>query len=320
MQEIIVYDSNGNSLPPLVQWDKNVSVQFPDLEIDGTPRVHFFTNDMEESYVVIPETAANNRLTAKIPNVLLTQHHTITGYLNTTNNEEVKSIYGFRISIRRAPKPSDYIYDHTPDYISLEAVQKECQEYALTAAREAADAAENADRSALFASAAKDSELNAADSQKAAERESVNAAASAANAKASADSSQDAYLKSQSYAVGTDGTVRENDQLDNAKYYFEQVLHVAQGLQGALLPMGTLPFSELAELTDERKKPGYMYNISDSFTTDESFKDGANYQYPEGTNVYYTADGYWDCLAGTFLTADNFEEITDEYLDGLFIP
>ena len=82
--------------------------------------------------------------------------------------------------------------------------------------------------------------------------------------------------------------------------------------------MGTITFAELSELAQEMKKSGYMYNISDSFTTDDSFKDGPSYVYPAGTNVYYTADGYWDCLAGTFLTPENFEEITDEYIDGLF--
>ena len=54
MQEIMVYDLNGNSLSTLVQWDKNVGVQFIGIEINETARVHFFTNDMEEAYVVVP--------------------------------------------------------------------------------------------------------------------------------------------------------------------------------------------------------------------------------------------------------------------------
>ena len=318
MQEIMVYDLNGNSLSTLVQWDKNVGVQFIGIEINETARVHFFTNDMEEAYVVVPEIISDQILTASIPNVLLTQCKTITGYVNLTNQEEIKSIYGFRINVRKAPKPSNYIYDNTPDYISLETVLGECREYARSADQKANDAAISAENSAKASAAAKESEQNAAASKETAVNEATKAAASAASAKNSENDAQSYSLQAKSYAVGTDGAVREDDNLDNAKYYFEQASLIVQGLKGALLPMGTITFAELSELSQEMKKSGYMYNISDSFTTDETFKDGPSCVYPAGTNVYYTVDGYWDCLAGMFLTPENFEEITDEYIDGLF--
>lgn len=318
MQEIMVYDLNGNSLSSLVQWDKNVRIQLIGVEINQTARVHFFTNDMQEAYVVVPEIISDKVLTANIPNVLLTQYHTITGYINITSNDEIKSIYGFRISIRKAPRPSNYVYDNTPDYVNLEHVLDQCREYAQSAENKANDASTSADNSAKAAAAAKQSEQNAANSNEEAGRKAENAAASAVAAEKSADDAQTYALQSKSYAVGTDGAIRENDHLDNAKYYYDQVSHVLQGLKGALLPMGTISFSELSELPDEMKKAGYMYNISDSFTTNESFKDGASHKYPAGTNVYYTIDGYWDCFVGTFLTADDFEEITDEYIEELF--
>lgn len=98
----------------------------------------------------------------------------------------------------------------------------------------------------------------------------------------------------ESYAVG-DTDFRDNEATDNAKYYYQQAKQITNGLAGALLPMGTVTFSELSAQT---KEAGYMYNISDDFTSDSTFKDGGNIKYPAGTNVYYTADGYWDCLAG----------------------
>lgn len=104
---------------------------------------------------------------------------------------------------------------------------------------------------------------------------------------------------SKSYAVGTANEIRENDSIDNSKYYYEQIRTISNGLQGVLLPMGTITFSELQNQT---ANSGYMYNISDEFITDETFKDGSGYIYPAGTNVYYTADGYWDCLSGTMVT------------------
>lgn len=103
---------------------------------------------------------------------------------------------------------------------------------------------------------------------------------------------------SKSYAVGTEGSIRENDALDNARYYKEQAERIAEGLKGSLLPMGTIAFADLPDTAGT----GYMYNISDEFTTSERFKEGTGNRIPAGTNVYYTADGFWDCMAGSPVT------------------
>ncbi len=100
-----------------------------------------------------------------------------------------------------------------------------------------------------------------------------------------------------SYAVGdTDHRVGEN--VDNAKYYYQQAKQISEGL-GGLIPMGTIAFDDLHLQT---KVAGYMFNISDEFVSDSTFKDGGDIRYPTGTNVYYTADGYWDCLSGSLLS------------------
>ena len=100
-----------------------------------------------------------------------------------------------------------------------------------------------------------------------------------------------------SYAVGdTDHRVGEN--VDNAKYYYQQAKQISEGL-GGLIPMGTIAFDYLHLQT---KVAGYMFNISDEFVSDSTFKDGGDIRYPTGTNVYYTADGYWDCLSGSLLS------------------
>lgn len=89
----------------------------------------------------------------------------------------------------------------------------------------------------------------------------------------------------------------------NAYNYYLQAEAIVNGLNGAFLPMGTIMYSELASLKESGTvAAGYLYNISDNFTTDETFKMGAGVEYEAGTNVYYTADGYWDCLAGATVT------------------
>lgn len=110
--------------------------------------------------------------------------------------------------------------------------------------------------------------------------------------------SYDNALLSQSYAIGETG-LRTNEDTENAKYYYNQTKIAINDMNGRFLPMGTIQFSELQSV---EKDVGYVYHISDSFVTDDTFKCGAGVSYNIGTNVYYTADGYWDCFVGDLLT------------------
>lgn len=70
---------------------------------------------------------------------------------------------------------------------------------------------------------------------------------------------------------------------------------MASAASGAIFPMGTITFANLPS----SPVVGYLYNISDDFTTDSRFKEGSGVYYPAGSNVYYTSDGYWDVMAGS---------------------
>lgn len=164
------------------------------------------------------------------------------------------------------------------------------------AAKASQDAAEASQTAAEQSKDAAKASQTAAEKAKTAAAGSASAAASSATAAAaSAKNVEDMSNLAESYAVGGTDT-RPNEDADNAKYYYEQAKGISQGLAGALLPMGTVRF---AELSSQTKEPGYMYNISDAFTTDGTFNEGPGHAYPAGTNVYYTAEGKWDCLAGT---------------------
>lgn len=161
------------------------------------------------------------------------------------------------------------------------------------------NSATNANNAKQYADSASSSAASASASASTASQEAASASTSASNAATSATNSKTYSDLSKSYAVGTNGSIRTNDNSDNAKYYYEQAKAISEGLNGALLPMGTITFSNLAIQT---KQIGYMYNISDSFTTTSDFKEGAGIKYPAGTNVYWTGDGKWDCLAGVMVT------------------
>lgn len=114
-----------------------------------------------------------------------------------------------------------------------------------------------------------------------------------------AESAADSATKAQSYAVGGTGS-RDGEDSDNAKYYYQQAKDVSEGLKGGLQPHGTVAFADLPALADV--STGWMFNISDEFTTTDDFKEGAGNVIPAGANIYKTSDEKWDVLAGTPVT------------------
>lgn len=174
-------------------------------------------------------------------------------------------------------------------------------------------AAKSATAAAASESNAKASETSASQSAATAASEAASASQSASTAtdkaniatqKASeiigkAESAAESATKAQSYAVGGTGS-REGEDSDNAKYYYQQAKDVSEGLKGGLQPHGTVAFADLPALADV--STGWMFNISDEFTTTDDFKEGAGNVIPAGANIYKTSDEKWDVLAGTPVT------------------
>ena len=190
-----------------------------------------------------------------------------------------------------------------------------------TAAKKSEDNAKASETAAAkSATAAEASESNAKVSETSASQSAATATSEAASASQSAstatdkaniatqkateiigkaESAADSATKAQSYAVGGTGS-REGEDSDNAKYYFEQVKDVSEAIKGGLQPRGTVAFADLPALADV--STGWMFNISDEFTTTDDFKEGAGNVIPAGANIYKTSDEKWDVLAGTPVT------------------
>lgn len=62
---------------------------------------------------------------------------------------------------------------------------------------------------------------------------------------------------------------------------------VSAALTSAIVPKGTVAFASLP--TPAKANLGYMYNVSDAFTTDARFVEGAGKKYAAGANVYVVA-------------------------------
>lgn len=80
------------------------------------------------------------------------------------------------------------------------------------------------------------------------------------------------------------------------------------GLPSAIVPKGTKTFSQLAPSTDlAAANVGFMWNISDAFTTTADFAEGAGKSVPAGANVYVANVGTaaepsykYDIFAGVY--------------------
>lgn len=156
---------------------------------------------------------------------------------------------------------------------------------------------------------AKTSEDKALVSEQNAKTSESNASSSETNAKASETIAVNNANLAKSYAVGGTG-IRENEDSNNAQYYYGLAKSIVEGINNAFVPMGTISFAELATV---EKTAGFTYNISDDFTTNDTFKEGAGKAYTAGVNVYYTADGYWDCFGGSASPVATVDEVK-EYL------
>lgn len=112
------------------------------------------------------------------------------------------------------------------------------------------------------------------------------------------DTNNSQYWADQAWDYASLSGVHKSDaakSAESAKGYLDTIESIVDGLENGFIPMGTISFSELATAN---KATGYVYNISDNFTTDDTFREGSGKLYTAGTNVYYTADNKWDCFAG----------------------
>ena len=251
---------------------------------------------------------------------------------NIRENENMdNSKYYSRLSKSYAVGDADYIRENedvdNAKYYSEQSSKssdaaKVSEDNALESEQKAKASEENAYASESAAKASEDnalaSEQKAKASEDAAKASEENALASEQKALASeqnAKASENAAKASEENAKTSEDNAKTSE--DNAKTsetkaydYCETVKSILDGLNSGFIPMGTISFSELA--TSE-KITGFTYNISDDFVTDETFKEGAGKTYTAGTNVYYTADNYWDCFGGSASPTASVDEVK-EYL------
>lgn len=92
---------------------------------------------------------------------------------------------------------------------------------------------------------------------------------------------------------------------------------ISSAVAGVYTPKGSIAFASLPTAAAGNK--GWVYNVSDAFTTTAAFVEGAGHSYGAGTNVVCVDAGSgsykWDVLAGTIdlteLTANEVQTLWD---------
>ena len=234
---------------------------------------------------------------------------TTKGYMNTTEGY-MNTTDGFMDKTEEYMNTTDGYMDKTEEFMNTtegymgttKGYMETSQGYMDTAKSHMDDAETYMNDAEISMNNAKASETNASVSE-------VNAKTSENNASTSETNAGLYYVSAKRYAVGGTGSVSD-EEVDNAKYYYQQTKGIQDSLSGTLSPKGTISFEELESA---EKFTGYMYLINESFTTDETFVEGEGVQHPAGTLVYYTSDGLWATFDGVNSDIATVDEVV-EYL------
>lgn len=278
-------------------------------------------SEIESSYEYNGLNDALERADAEYQEVILTSKSYAVGNANgiRPNENTDNSKYYYEQSLTKAnesaasalsadasaTKSEEYMHDALTYSQNSQTYMGNAKTYMDSANTSATNAAVSESNAKISETNSKTSETNAKTSESNAKTSESNAVISESNAKDSEVNALNSANLAQSYAVGGTDT-RENEDSDNAHYYYELVKTVVNGLNSGFIPMGTISF---ADLETAEKATGYTYNISDDFVTDETFADGSGKQYTAGTNVYYTASGKWDCFGGTSTPIATVDEV-----------
>lgn len=258
MNDVICYDSAGQVLEELCQWDVNVTIQVGDAITSPLPNFHFCQHGRDYAYVV-PSELKGDKLSAKVPNILLQSHYPLHVFLYYGSNpDEQRSKHQFSIEIVPREMPMEYTYVENIGYEdwvhmteeakaiidaseNLDARIKEAQEIldqmdedvqqAQTAEQSASQHEQGAKKALTDTQAvleeAKKKATEAAGGATAAEGSATNAKADADRAAAEAA----AALKSQTAAATSQEAAKKSE--DAAAQHLADALAAKQGAEAA---------------------------------------------------------------------------------------
>lgn len=197
----------------------------------------------------------------------------------------------------------------------VQAAVAQAESAASEAESSAQAAAGSATQSAGSAAEAAQSAQAAQTSAEAAQGSANDAAQSAGEAATSATQSKNSATQAGTYA-GNAQTSAQNaaNSATEAQGYADYTKQLVDGLGGVYIPQGSLAFASLPAQPAAQYQ-GYVWNITDAFTTDIRFLEGAGESVPAGANVACVlVDGAYkyDVLSG-IVDLSNYAQINGTY-------
>ena len=140
MYEINCYDSYGNTIDYLTQWDYNrkLIMYIDNYDLSYAPEVHFCNQNSVEA-LVVQSVVEGNKLTVDIPNILLQEHLALCAYVylsDANNAASQKTILSVAIPVRYRPKPSDYTYIENIDKVTAATIEQSVYDKVRTSVRD----------------------------------------------------------------------------------------------------------------------------------------------------------------------------------------
>lgn len=122
MTKIQVYDTDGEVIQSLTQWDEGIYACVKEDAITKAYDVHFYNATSEVSYIV-ESSYSSGTLKVRIPNALLAEPHPIYGCVYVDKDNGYRTMYQFYIPVRKRPEPDTYV--DTDSYVSITALQEQ---------------------------------------------------------------------------------------------------------------------------------------------------------------------------------------------------
>lgn len=123
MNELSIFDLEGNTIDHLTQWDSYQKIIIKGAIFKEAPEVDLCNTKSEFAYGVMSELISEEEIIVEIPNILLTEHLPILIYVYVFNdgddNYGGKTILSDRLPVREKPKPESYEYADNLEVVNL---------------------------------------------------------------------------------------------------------------------------------------------------------------------------------------------------------
>lgn len=212
-------DKYGNQITALHQWDSNQVLYIEDHGFDANhaPKFHFCNQNSEKALLVDSEIDSDGVMTVMVPNVLLTEHYTITAYVYLEQDDSGKTVEVISIPVRQRPMPENYEYIDDPKIVNIVELAAEMRELMV----------EYADAEALRVQA-ETVRVNNEDARKTAETERATAETERQTAETSRSNAESARQSNENKRIASES---ERVKSENARIASESAREAAEDLR-----------------------------------------------------------------------------------------